>query len=132
MSCRYLEKVLSKQGNSKTIVRCLEDVLCRLGLMLIERWKFCLNKQGFAGALLMDLSKAFDTINHELLIAKLHAYGFFTDVLEVLLSYLQDRWQRVKINRTFCFGVSYFKEFYKDQFLVLYCSIFTSTIYFLH
>ena len=67
----------------------------------MERWKFFLDKQDFAGALLMDLSKAFDTINHELLIAKLHAYGFSTDVLEVLLSYLQDRWQRVKINTTF-------------------------------
>ena len=101
MSCRYLEKVLSKQGNSKTIVRCLEDVLCRLGLMLIERWKFYLNKQGFAGALLMDLSKAFDTINHELLIAKLHTYGSSTDALEVLISYSQDRWQKAKINATF-------------------------------
>ena len=70
-------------------------------LTLIERWKFCLDKQGFAGALLMDLSKAFDTINHELLIAKLHAYGFSTDALEVLLSYLQDRQHRVKINTTF-------------------------------
>ena len=50
------------------------------------------DKQSFAGALLMDLSKAFDTINHELLIVKLHTYGFSTDVLEVLLSYLQDRW----------------------------------------
>ena len=60
--------------------------------MLIERWKFCLDKLScFVGALLMDLSKAFDTINHELLIAKLHAYGFSNDVLEVLLSYLQDR-----------------------------------------
>ena len=61
-------------------------------LTLIERWKFCLEKHGFTGALLMDLSKAFDTINHELLIAKLHAYGFSTDALKVLLSYLQDRW----------------------------------------
>ena len=59
--------------------------------MLIETWKFCLDKLGCFGALLMDLSKAFDTINHELLIAKLQAYGFSTDVLEVLLSYLQDR-----------------------------------------
>ena len=42
-------------------------------LTLIERWNFCLDKQGFAGALLMHLSKAFDTIHHELLIAKLHA-----------------------------------------------------------
>ena len=49
----------------------------------------------------MDLFKAFDTINYELLIAKLHAYGFSTDAFEVLLSYLQDRWQRVKINTTF-------------------------------
>ena len=49
----------------------------------------------------MDLSKAFDTINHELLIAKLHAYGVSTDALEVLLRYLQNRWQRVKINTTF-------------------------------
>ena len=60
-------------------------------LTIIKRWKFCLDKKGFAGALLMDLSKAFDTINHKLLIAKLHAYDFSTDVLEVLLSYLQDR-----------------------------------------
>ena len=49
----------------------------------------------------MDLSKAFDTINHELLIAKLHAYGFSIEAFEVLLSYLQERWERVKINTTF-------------------------------
>ena len=50
----------------------------------------------------MALSKAFDTINHELIIAKLHTHGFSTDFpLKVLLSYLQDRWQRVKINKTF-------------------------------
>ena len=57
-------------------------------LSLIERWRFCLYKQGFAGALLMDLSKAFDTITHELLIANLHAYGFSIEALEVLSSYL--------------------------------------------
>ena len=70
---------------------------------LIERWKFCLDKQGFAGTLLMDLSKAFHTINHGLFIDKLQAYDFSIGALEVLLSYLQDRWQRVKINTTFSF-----------------------------
>ena len=49
----------------------------------------------------MDLFKAFDTINHKLPIAKLYAYGFSTDALEVLLSYLQNTWQRFKINTTF-------------------------------
>ena len=55
-------------------------------LSLIEWWILCLDKQGFAGAVLMDLSKTFDTINNELLITKLHAYGFSIETLEVLLS----------------------------------------------
>ena len=51
----------------------------------------------------MNLSKAFDTINHEPLIGKLHWYAFSIKALEVLLIYLQERWKRVKINRTFSF-----------------------------
>ena len=46
-----------------------------------------------AGALLTDLSKAFDCIDHELLIAKLHAYGFDSDVLKFIYSYLKGRKQ---------------------------------------
>ena len=106
---KIFERIMRKQV-SDYIGKFLSPFLCgyRKGfstqhalLTLIERWNFCLDKQGFASVLLMDLSKAFDTINHELLIAKLHAYGFSIDALEVLVSYLQDRWQRVKINATF-------------------------------
>ena len=49
----------------------------------------------------MDLSKVFDTINHGLLIAKLHAYGFEKSTLKLLLNYLSNRWQRTKINKKF-------------------------------
>ena len=47
---------------------------------------------------MMDLSKAFDCINHELLIAKLHAYGFGKDALRLIYSYIKGRHQRVKMN----------------------------------
>ena len=49
----------------------------------------------------MDLSKAFDTINHELLIEKLYAYGFSKDALKLINSYMSDRWQRTKIDKSF-------------------------------
>ena len=70
-------------------------------LGLIEKWKQMLDNQGYSGAILMDLSKAFDTINHELLLAKLYAYGFDKDALRLIQSYLTDRWQRTKVNQSF-------------------------------
>ena len=45
-------------------------------IALIEKWKSSLDQKGYAGSILMDLSKAFDTIDYDLLLAKLHAYGF--------------------------------------------------------
>ena len=49
----------------------------------------------------MDLSKAFDTLNHDLLKAKLHAYGFSEKSLQLIKSYLTNRWQRAKVNASF-------------------------------
>ena len=80
-------------------------------LSLIERWKNTLDQNGYGGAILMDLSKAFDTINHDLLIAKLGAYGFDTASLKLIRSYLTNRFQRTKVNKSssswskLCLGV---------------------------
>ena len=57
---------------------------------MIEKWRKFLDIRGHAGALLSDLSKAFDYIDHELLIAKLHAYGFDNDALKFIYSYLRE------------------------------------------
>ena len=73
-------------------------------LSMLEKWKISLDKGGgggYAGGVLMDLSKAFDTLNHDLLIAKLYAYGFGKNALKLIQSYLSDRWQRTKINTSY-------------------------------
>ena len=67
-------------------------------LRLIENWKAQLDKGKFVGAVLMDLSKAFDWVPRDLLIARLHAYGFNFDSLVFYYSYLKRRKQCVKIN----------------------------------
>lgn len=70
-------------------------------IRLIESWKQSLDNKNFVGAVLMDLSKAFDCIPHDLLIAKMYAYGFSIDSLKIFYSYLKDRKQNVKINCTY-------------------------------
>ena len=60
--------------------------------------KESLDRGGVPGAVLMDLSKAFDCLNHESLIAKLDAYGFSRSALMFIHSYIHDRKQRVKVN----------------------------------
>ena len=70
-------------------------------LALIENWRKVIDNKGFEVAVLMELSKAFNTINHNLLIAKLHVYGFSNDRRKLLYSYLRNRWLTKKINQKF-------------------------------
>ena len=68
---------------------------------MLDRWKKAMDSGKLAGALLTDLSKAFDCLNHELLIAKLEAYGFDQSSLNYIFSYLSNRKQRTKVNNSF-------------------------------
>ena len=63
----YMEKYLSRYICGYRAVHCPETAL----LVMMERWKESRDKGGYAGGVLMDLSKAFDTLDHKLLIAKL-------------------------------------------------------------
>ena len=70
-------------------------------LPFIERWKNTLDQNEYGDAMLIDLSVTFDTINHDLLIAKVSVYGFATESLKLIRSYLTNRLQRTKVNTSF-------------------------------
>ena len=67
-------------------------------IRLIENWKKALDEKFLVGTGLVDLSKAFDCITHDLLIAKLHAYGFSLKTVTFVYSYLKRRKQKVKVS----------------------------------
>ena len=70
-------------------------------LNLLKNWQKCLDKSGVVGTVLMDLSKAYDCLPHDLLLAKLSAYGFDSSAITLIANYLSNRYQRVKIGPTF-------------------------------
>ena len=70
-------------------------------LNLLKNWQKCLDKSGVVGTVLMDLSKAYDCLPHDLLLGKLSPYGFDESAITFIANYLSNRYQRVKIGSTF-------------------------------
>ena len=67
-------------------------------MTMLKKWKSALDKGENICVLFMDLSKAFDTISHDLLVAKLKAYGFSINTLDLMCSYQKNQKQSVQIN----------------------------------
>jgi len=90
----YFDDVMSQSmsayrklySTNNVILKCLED------------WRLALDSKMVIGCVAMDLSRAFDSIPHGLLIAKFNAYGATKESCKFIHSYLSCRKQRVKIN----------------------------------
>ena len=67
-------------------------------VITLERWKQAIDKGEYISVMHIDLFKVFDPINHDLVLAKLRTYGFSTNALNLLFSYLKDRKQKTVIN----------------------------------
>ena len=57
-------------------------------IFMLEKWKLSIDNKDFTVGIFIDLSKAFDAINHQLFLAKLHAHGFSKQALTIVCSYL--------------------------------------------
>ena len=94
---------------------------------MIEKWRKSLDTRGNEGGLLTDLSKVFGCIDHQLLIAKLHASSFDTDALKSIYSYLRGLRQFLYIFLL----LKLFLVYLKDQFLGHYYLTLTYVIFFM-
>ena len=99
----YFDDLLSKYqcGFRKgfNVQRCL--------VSMIETWKESVDNGRAFGALMTDISKAFGCLHHELLIAKLEAFGFDIKSVKLFQQYLSNRKQGVTVGNTY----SLWKEF---------------------
>ena len=106
---KVLEKFLFKQMSdyfdnifSEYLSGFRKGYGCHHVLMrMIENWKNALDNKKVIAALSMDLSKAFDCLQHDLIIAKLHVYGFEMQALKLIYSYLSKRFQSVRVKDTY-------------------------------
>ena len=95
--CNYMNKFLNSLLCGFRKVHSTQHAWFRL----LQAWQKELDQCGFVGTILMDLSKAYDCLPHDLLIAKLEAYGLDTTSLSLIKNYLANRKQRTKVGSSY-------------------------------
>ena len=91
---QYLDKYLNSLLCGFRKAHCSQHALFKL----LQAWQKQFVKSGFVGTILKDLSKAYDTLPHDLLVAKFEAYGIDKNELSLIHDYLTNRKQRTKVS----------------------------------
>ena len=89
----YFDRIFSKYLSGFRQKYSCQSTLLRM----IEEWKLALDNGNMVGSIAIDLSRAFDSLPHGLLLAKLYAYGVNIESCKLIASYLHNRHHRVKI-----------------------------------
>ena len=92
--CEYFDSIFSKYLSGFRKGHNTQHYL----LFMPEKLKKASDNSLCTGILLIDLSKAFDCISHELLIAKLNAYGFTKNALRLINDYLKESREQKLVN----------------------------------
>ena len=122
----YIKSILSEFRSAFRKQYSCQHVLLRM----IETWRNCLDRNKIVGATLMDLSKAFNCLPHDLLVAKFEAYGLDTKTLKHMLSYLSGRKKCVKIRNSFSLLKLILSDIPQGSIPILF-NIFVNDIFFL-
>jgi len=93
----HFDPLMSKSLSAYRKAYNCEDVLLRC----VEDWKQALDMNNYVGCISMDLSKAFDSLPHQLMLSKLCAYGMSNESVTLIQSYLSNRYQCVKIGNSY-------------------------------
>ena len=89
----YFDRIFSKYLSGFRQKYSCQSTLLRM----IEEWKSALDNGNMVGSIAIDLSRAFDSLPHGLLLAKIYAYGVNIESCKLIASYLHNRHHRVKI-----------------------------------
>ena len=100
-------------------------------LRLVEEWCRALDSNEYVAAILMELSRAFDSLPHDPLLGKLRAYGLSDKACALIGSYLADRWQQVWPGAHCSEWSEIIKGVQQGSIIGLFCSTSLLMIYFL-